>query len=43
MGWILTALSVSLGAPFWFEILNKLINVRHGMKKPEVKEKIDAS
>ena len=38
LGWLLTALSVSLGAPFWFELLNKLINVRHGMRKPEVIE-----
>ena len=37
-GWLLTAFAVSLGAPFWFELLNKLINVRHGMRRPEVKE-----
>jgi len=38
LGWLLTALAVSLGAPFWFELLNKLVNVRHGMSRPEVKE-----
>lgn len=37
MGWLLTALAVSLGAPFWFDFLGKLINVRHGMRKPEAK------
>ncbi len=36
VGWLLTALAVSLGAPFWFDLLNKLVNIRHGMSKPEV-------
>jgi hypothetical protein len=27
-GWILTALAISFGAPFWFDILNKLIKLR---------------
>jgi hypothetical protein len=36
-GWLLTALALSLGAPFWFDLLNKLVNIRHGMTKPEVK------
>ncbi len=36
-GWLLTALAVSLGAPFWFDLLSKLVNVRHGMSKPKVK------
>jgi hypothetical protein len=35
-GWLLTALALSLGAPFWFDLLNKLVNMRHGMRKPEV-------
>lgn len=34
-GWLLTALALSLGAPFWFDLLNKLVDVRHGMAKPE--------
>jgi hypothetical protein len=37
VGWLLTALALSLGAPFWFDLLNKLVNMRHGMRKPEVK------
>jgi hypothetical protein len=36
-GWLLTALALSLGAPFWFDLLNRLVNMRHGMAKPEVK------
>jgi hypothetical protein len=27
-GWFLTALAISMGAPFWFDLLNKLINLR---------------
>jgi hypothetical protein len=38
VGWLLTALALSLGAPFWFDLLNKLINMRHGIRRPEVKE-----
>jgi len=42
-GWLLTALAVSLGAPFWFDMLNKLIVVRSTVKprekSPEEKSK----
>jgi hypothetical protein len=34
-GWLLTALALSLGAPFWFDLLNKLIRIRATGKKPE--------
>lgn len=34
VGWLLTALAISLGASFWFDLLAKLVNVRHGMRKP---------
>ncbi len=37
VGWILTALALSLGAPFWFDLLNKLVSVRYGMRKPDAK------
>jgi len=33
--WILTALAISLGAPFWFDMLNKLIVVRSTVKPKE--------
>ena len=35
LGWLLTALALALGAPFWFDFLNRLVNIRHGMRKPE--------
>lgn len=35
VGWLATALAISLGASFWFDLLNRLVNVRHGMRRPE--------
>lgn len=35
LGWIVTALAVSLGAPFWFDLLKKLVNIRGSGRKPE--------
>ena len=35
MGWLITALAVSLGAPFWFDMLNKFIVVRSTVKPKE--------
>lgn len=34
LGWVLTGIAVSLGAPFWFDILNKFINIRGSGKSP---------
>jgi hypothetical protein len=28
LGWIITALAITLGAPFWFDLLSKLIKIR---------------
>ena len=33
-GWFLSALAITMGAPFWFELLGKFINVRNTGKKP---------
>jgi len=35
LGWLLTALAISLGAPFWFDMLNKFIVVRPTVKPKE--------
>lgn len=35
LGWILSIVAISLGAPFWFDTLNKLMNIRNAGKKPE--------
>lgn len=34
-GWLVTALAVFMGAPTWFDILNKLVNLRGTGKKPK--------
>ena len=39
LGWLLTAFAISLGAPFWFDMLNKVINIRAAGKAPEEKPK----
>lgn len=34
-GWLLTAMAISLGAPFWFDLLNKFMIVRSTVKPHE--------
>lgn len=34
LGFLLTALAVSLGAPFWFDLLRKFVNIRSAGDKP---------
>lgn len=41
-GWLLTALAISLGAPFWFDLLNKFIVIRSTVK-PREKSREDQS
>jgi hypothetical protein len=42
LGWLMTAVAVSLGAPFWFDILNKIMVVRSTVK-PREKSQEEAS
>lgn len=35
IGWILTAIAASLGAPFWFDVLNKVMVIRSTVKPRE--------
>jgi hypothetical protein len=35
LGWFVTALAVSLGAPFWFDLLNKFMVIRSTVKPRE--------
>jgi len=39
VGWLLTILAVSLGAPFWFDTLNRIISIRGAGKAPEEAQK----
>jgi len=38
MGLFLTTGAVSLGAPFWFDVLNKLVNLRSSGNRPEKRQ-----
>jgi hypothetical protein len=38
-GLLLTALAISLGAPFWFDLLNKVISIRGAGRSPEERPK----
>jgi hypothetical protein len=35
VGWALTTVAVSLGAPFWFDTLNRFMNLRSSGKSPD--------
>lgn len=34
IGWLITSLAISLGAPFWFDLLNKIMALRSAGTKP---------
>ena len=36
-GWLLSAAAIAMGAPFWFDLLGKFINVRNAGQVPESK------
>ena len=45
VGWLLTAIAMTLGAPFWFDLLNQFMVVRSTIKpreKSEVEKSKDA-
>ena len=35
VGWLLTGIAITFGAPFWFDVLNKVSNLRAAGRKPE--------
>ena len=39
-GWLITAIAISMGAPFWFDLLSNVVNVRNTVKpiSPETKK-----
>jgi len=39
VGLLLTVTALSLGAPFWFDTLNKIINVRAAGRAPDERAK----
>lgn len=43
LGWLITAICVSLGAPFWFDALEKALNIRAAGNKPQRASSADKS
>jgi hypothetical protein len=37
LGWLFTAFAASLGAPFWFDVLSRFVDLRSDGKRPEKK------
>lgn len=35
LGWLITAFAVSQGAPFWFDLINRFVNLRGAGSKPK--------
>ena len=35
VGWLITVIAATLGAPFWFDMLNKIMSIRSAGKSPE--------
>jgi hypothetical protein len=42
LGWLLTVAAISVGAPFWFDTLNRFVNIRGTGKPPDEKPAGDA-
>lgn len=40
-GWLVSAIAIFLGAPFWFDLLNKLVNMRGNGKRPKTIDEKD--
>jgi hypothetical protein len=43
LGWLITALAATLGAPFWFDMLNRVISIRNAGRAPEEEPKAPRS
>jgi hypothetical protein len=41
LGWLLTAVAMTMGAPFWFDLLNKLVSLRSSVKPADPSRKLD--
>ena len=35
LGWLITSFAIALGAPFWFDLLNKMVALRGAGKQKE--------
>jgi hypothetical protein len=37
-GWFLSGIAIAMGAPFWFDLLGRLMNVRNTGSKPRTRD-----
>lgn len=37
IGWLVSAIAISMGAPFWFNLINRVVNVRNAGNPPPAK------
>lgn len=35
VGWLVSGVAISMGAPFWFELIGRVVNVRNSGKRPK--------
>lgn len=35
IGWVFSGVAIAMGAPFWFDLLSKVVNVRNTGNKPK--------
>ncbi|MTI86343.1 MAG: hypothetical protein FH748_00085 [Balneolaceae bacterium] len=40
-GWLITALAISMGAPFWFDLLKKVINIKNEINQTDQEKSAD--
>ncbi len=43
LGWFLSGLAIAMGAPFWFDLLGKIVTVRNSGNKPTPKADVSSS
>lgn len=39
LGWFISAIAISMGAPFWYDTLRRVINIKHEIKKTNNEQK----
>jgi hypothetical protein len=43
LGWLITGLAVSLGAPFWFDLLNRFVDLRGAGRRPAPAQPVEGT
>jgi hypothetical protein len=43
LGWLITGRAVSLGAPFWFDLLNRFVDLRGAGRRPAPAQPVEGT